>query len=87
MLKPLLKHIELLSDINRLIIQYGKQQTSNANWNVTFPITYTTNVTVTLGSKITGTNPYTFDYVKLTSHKGWFTDWANGIIYWISIGY
>lgn len=77
----------LQSEVNSLIIQYGKQQTSNANWNVTFPITYTTNVTVTLGSKISSTNPYTFAYVNLTSHGGWFTEWANGIIYWMSIGY
>lgn len=88
-IKQLLAFIIFVMDINNnLIIQWGKQETINAVWNITFPISFTVIPVVTLGpQQLTHTERFTISSISETGHEGWYYDYKNGIINWLAIGY
>ena len=92
MLKPLWKHIELLSDINTLIIQWG-HFAENSN-PMTLPLSYSNNSYVVtanahdvpgwaLACTIRNRTTSNFEIVQI-NHGGVY-NYAQSL--WISIGY
>ena len=73
---------------NNLIVQWGKQETINAVWNITFPISFTVIHVVTLGTQqLTHTERFTISSISETGHEGWYYDYKNGIINYLAISY
>ena len=79
-----------VTNLNNLILQFGKYHNAASSWNITYRLSYTIIPSVCGCHVYTGSNAYSpaiLNNVSATAFQGWFTNNEKGHMYWISIGY